>query len=337
MRHARLRIARAQQHGAVLFADVRRADPPALARRRMRRGAHAHVAVDLREALAGRQCEQARGVDVRRTGLDLACLGGGVQVDVLAHEAAVVRAAACEPRRDADDVPVGGDLRGIGRVQAQRAAAHLADRDARRRDRHVDEAVHARCVPALTEQRAGADQRLRGTGGEDRAREPDPGARDPPRAVRRDHREAVGVQRPVPALQPQPLGPWPARAARRSARRRRAARSARRGRSRAAGAAARSGRRRPAPAAPRSRCRPRGGAPRAERRRAAARQARRRPGRRARSAAPRASISQPTSSTSASGLAAEAVSTRSTSPAPRRTPWRVSVKPKSRRAAAIVS
>ena len=304
----------------------------------MRRGAHAHVAVHLREALAGRRCERAElGMDVRRTGLDLARLGRGVQMDVLAHEAAVVGAAARQPGRDADDVPVGGDLLGIGRVQPQRAAAHLAYRDARRRDGHVDETVHARCVPALAEQRAGTDERLRVTGGEDRAREPDPGARAPLRAGRRDRRQAVRVERPAPSPATPAARRWPARAARRSARRRRVRHSARRGRRRAAGAAARSAHRRPARATPRSPCRPRAASTsrRAASGRCAASSASARTT--ARSAGPRASISQPTSSTSASGFAAEAVRTRSTSPAPRRTPCRVSVKPKSRRATAIVS
>ena len=151
--------AAAHQQGGQLDAAVGRADLPALAGGVAVGGAGEQLAVELAEALDRRRPERAElRVHVRRAGLDLAVLGGREQVQVLAHEALVVGAAADEVGRDADDVPVGGDLLRVGGVQPQRAAAHLLDGDAGGGDRHVDQDVQRRAVPALAEQRARADE-----------------------------------------------------------------------------------------------------------------------------------------------------------------------------------
>ena len=126
------------------------------------RDAGEHVAVDGREALGGRRRERAQlRVHVRRAGLDLAVVGGGVQVQVAAHEALVVGAPAREVRRDAHDVPVGGELARILRVEAQRAPARLVHGHAGGRHAEVDEAVDGRAVPALAEQRRGCSRARR--------------------------------------------------------------------------------------------------------------------------------------------------------------------------------
>ncbi len=146
---------------AQLGAAVRRADPPALARL-VASPARATSIARLSAAKRGgrRAAPNGRelGVHVRRPGLDLAVLGRRVQVQVLAHEALVVGAPAHEVGRDADDVPVRGELARVVGIQAQRAPAHLLHRDAGGGDREVDEAVDRRAVPALAEQRARADR-----------------------------------------------------------------------------------------------------------------------------------------------------------------------------------
>ena len=111
--------------------------------------------------------------------LERPVVGRRVQVAVLAHEAPVVGVALRVARRHADDVPVRRDLLRVVGVEPQRAAAHLAHGDSGRGAREVDEAVHARRVPALAEERARADERPRIAGGEDRGGEPDPAPRPP--------------------------------------------------------------------------------------------------------------------------------------------------------------
>ena len=173
---------------------------------------------------------------VRRAGLDLAVVGRRVQVQVLAHEARVVGAAAHEVGRHADDVPVGGELLRVARVQPQRAAAHLLHRHAGGGDGEVDEAVDHRAVPALAEQRARADQRAADAALEHARGQLHPRARDP-LGARRAQRDQHAVRARPPSRAARGA-PRPARRAPRAARRRRPAGSAARGRRPRAAAAA---------------------------------------------------------------------------------------------------
>ena len=239
---------------AQVGAAVGLADPPALARLVARRRAGEHRAVQLGEpADRGRRERAQLGVHVGRPGLDLAVVGGRVQVQVLAHEARVVGAPAHEVGRHAHDVPVGGELLRVVRVQAQRAPAHLLHRHAGGGHREVDQAVDGRAVPALAEQRARADQDAAHAALEHPRRQLHPRARDPLGARRAERdQHAVGLGLPVRQRE---LVLGLRRRARRAARRRRPAGSAARGRTPRAGAAAPSGCRRRRRSAHAGRCR----------------------------------------------------------------------------------
>ena len=174
------RRARVQHERLDLVPRVRRADPPARAGGVAVAGARRHRAGDLREAIGGRRRERREvRVDVADAGLERPVVGGRVQVPVLADEAVVVGVALRVARRDADDVPVRGDLARVGGIEPQRAAAHLPHGHAGGRAREVDEAVDARRVPPLAEERARADQRARRAGGERGGGERDPAPRAP--------------------------------------------------------------------------------------------------------------------------------------------------------------
>ncbi len=141
-------------------------------------------------------------MDVRGPGLDLAVLGGREQVQVLAHEALVVGDAAHEVGRDADDVPVGGDLRLVLGVEAEDAPAHLLDRHAGGGDRHVDQHVQRRAVPALAEQRSRADEAGRVALDEQPRGELHPRARHPLGALGlQRHEQAVELALPLGELE----------------------------------------------------------------------------------------------------------------------------------------
>jgi hypothetical protein len=223
--------------------------------------------------------------------------------------------------------------RGVARIEPERPPAHLGDGHRGRGCAEINQAVDAGGIPSLSEERPSTDEHLRDAVGEDARRELDPESRLPGTARRRQPREAtlVGFRPPVREV----CRPCPRNASRSAGLSRSAQRNPRpdtsSGRSdpvrpsalsarSASGAVPASGRNTDARAASGT----------AEARSASVRT-------RARSASPRASYSQPTTSTSATDFAAELVSRRSTSEAPRRMPCRVSVNPSSRNAAPIAS
>ena len=178
--HRRAPVPRVQHERLDLVPLVGRADPPALARGVAVGGARDHRPRDPAEVVGRRRRERRQvGMDVADARLERPVVGRRVEVAVLADEARVVGGALRVARRDADDVPVRRDLLRVGGIQPQRAPAHLAHRHAGGRARQVDQAVHARRVPALAEERARADERARRARREDGGRQPDPAPRSP--------------------------------------------------------------------------------------------------------------------------------------------------------------
>ena len=125
----------------------------------------------------GRRSERPEGgVHVGDAGLDLAGLVRREVMPVLADESRVVGGSAQVAVGHDDDVPVVSDLVGFVRVEAERAPPDLLDRHARRRGAEVDEHVRRPRVPALAEQRAGADEAARTAGLVEARHEWDPAA-----------------------------------------------------------------------------------------------------------------------------------------------------------------
>ena len=91
-------------------------------------------------------------------GHDLPVRGGGQVAPVLADEPLPVGGALGMPVGDADDGPDVRHLLGPGGVEPQRPSARLDDRRRGGRRGQVDQRVDAAGVPALAEQRAGADE-----------------------------------------------------------------------------------------------------------------------------------------------------------------------------------
>ncbi len=85
----------------------------------------------------------------------------------------------------------------VRRVETEGPPAHLLHRDAGGGDRHVDQAVDGRAVPALAEQRSGADQRAADAALEHARGQLDPGARHP-LGARRAERDQHAVRRRLP-------------------------------------------------------------------------------------------------------------------------------------------
>ncbi len=281
------------------------ASSPAAARASMSR-----LMAAKRSAARRRERAQLR-VHVRRAGLDLAVVGGCEQVQVAADEALVVGGAAHQLRGRRRRRP--SWRRACAGPRGRAAASARATGGPRRRWRppEVDEHVHRRAVPALAEQRAGPDQHAGGAADQQPRGQLDPRARHPlgARRAQRDQ-HAVGLGRPLRHLEA-PLGLAPQRGQQHLGVAGR--RSAGRGRTRAAAAAAPCAGRRTARRPRCAPCRPPGRARRSARRRAAPRPSRRRtapaPAARRRGSRSR----RPRTSTRPIALACEPVSSRSTS------------------------
>ena len=111
-------------------------------------------------ALVGRRRERRRAGDGRATGRPRsrrprrARTGAGACArSARSRRSPRARSGATQTMSQFD-----ATLAGSAGIEPQRAAAHLRDRDAGRGGRQVDEAVHARRVPALAEERARADE-----------------------------------------------------------------------------------------------------------------------------------------------------------------------------------
>ena len=166
--------AESQPHRVPHLVLVRRADLPGRGDVGPLLGPHQHLGVvGVKVAAAGGACGENSGGCGRPRRRRRRWVDAEVAA-VLAHRALPVVVALRVALGDAADGPVHGDLGRVARVESQGAAAGLDDGARSAGHAQVDQPGGGGRVPALAEQRPGADQHLSAPGGEEVGHRPHP-------------------------------------------------------------------------------------------------------------------------------------------------------------------
>jgi len=138
---------------------VRLADTPALPRSVEVGAPTSLLRVETLEGICGwRAVRGEAGMDVRGSRLDNAVFARREKMQVSAHEAVVVSAAAAELGRDTDNVPITGELCVLVWVEPETPSPHLAHRDIGGDLGHIHQYVQLRTIPTFPKEPAGSNE-----------------------------------------------------------------------------------------------------------------------------------------------------------------------------------